>query len=72
MLNRNFELKPCPFCGGDAQFIEEYRGMGGSELCFYVECKICKARTRSTGGVWDDEKMRQAPNKAVERWNRRT
>ena len=32
------ELKPCPFCGGDAEFVQY------SPLQWSVECTSCKAR----------------------------
>ncbi len=40
MDKRNYDLKPCPFCGGDARLtrtkdISQY---------WYVECSACYAR----------------------------
>ena len=31
------ELKPCPFCGGEAHIEHEYAGVGHSYVC----CKKC-------------------------------
>ena len=57
------ELKPCPFCGGEAEII------GIKRKAFrvlrvnygYVKCKVCRAST----SVCDDEAH------AIEAWNRR-
>ena len=44
------DLKPCPFCGGDA---EEFFNFGGLSrhnkkiYYLYIECKDCGAKTRS-------------------------
>lgn len=34
-----YELKPCPFCGGEA----EVDGGG----CYWIHCKHCKVETRT-------------------------
>lgn len=52
----NFELKPCPFCGGEAEFFED------EFFCRYsVVCTGCGAGT-DTYGVERD---------AMDAWNRR-
>ena len=52
----NFELKPCPFCGGEAEFFED------EFFCRYsVVCTECGAGT-DTYGVERD---------AMDAWNRR-
>lgn len=38
------ELKPCPFCGGDAEF----SGPSDADTC-WVQCTQCKTR----GRLWD-------------------
>ncbi len=50
------ELKPCPFCGGEAKIVndEEFE-------VFFAICKHCNASTR----LFDDEVV------AIEAWNRR-
>lgn len=50
------ELKPCPFCGGEAE-LSEY---GGPQ--YLVECPFCEAGT-FTGRVSKDQ--------AIEDWNAR-
>ena len=72
------ELKPCPFCGGEARF----RGgnsispiyCGGAVvdaewdyLPVYVECRSCRASTVEFGSDNDDQNHEDA-EKA---WNRR-
>lgn len=59
------ELKPCPFCGGEAiirtyrTFIDEYHGIGTK---YYVACSECLA-DRHLGKLTENE--------AIEAWNTR-
>lgn len=59
------DLKPCPFCGGEAiirtyrTFIDEYHGIGTK---YYVECSECLAN-RHLGKLTENE--------AIEAWNTR-
>lgn len=77
------ELKPCPFCGGKAEF--DQTGYGATdhssvELRFAIRCKKCGATAPDAYGyiainlssngelnVWHDDK-----SKAIAAWNRRT
>lgn len=70
----NEELKPCPFCGGEAKIkaaSKEYIG-----FTIWCECKNCYAQA---GGYCPDmkkedtaiENIDSCRNKAVEAWNRR-
>lgn len=52
------EFKPCPFCGGEA----EYRD--GSSTTPYIRCKECGCRT---GSSRDREKLAQAWNTRCKR-----
>ena len=52
------ELKPCPFCGGEA---EEKEHRNCWEHYFYVKCKNCCVMTPFKFGE----------EKAIEAWNRR-
>ena len=56
----NKELKPCPFCGGEAE-------IGISLGNTYVICKYCCAATRQI----TIKANNRAVDKAVEFWNRR-
>ena len=63
----NEELKPCPFCGGEAKCMhhaEQSRLIfsTGSELstCYIIECKVCLVRIQR--GFKDD---------ALKAWNTR-
>ena len=58
------ELKPCPFCGGEA-LLEEFIVRKGFEAC--VVCTGCLV-TMPTSTYDESEK---AARKAIEAWNRR-
>ena len=59
---KEFELKPCPFCGGEALVDMHYHSPHGSIKLFYVICRMCLATTR--------KELRE--DKAIEIWNTRT
>lgn len=62
------KLKPCPFCGGEAQLTDDF-----SDYSFIVRCSLCGAETQTVimglDDVPDDEIIAQ--NLAIEAWNRR-
>ena len=74
----NEELKPCPFCGCEAEicsaFEDKYLGK-----YWYVRCKKCYSRS---SGIYESvkkleaneeyEAIREAWEKAIEAWNRRS
>ena len=56
----NAELKPCPFCGGEAEVHKHYPPFG-RRVIVTVRCTKC----RSNSGNWG------RTDKAIESWNRR-
>ena len=62
------ELKPCPFCGGEAE-LKKYMCSLGNDGYYVVECKICGAKgkaIRNTSFISENDEKR-----AIEAWNRR-
>ena len=59
MLDGVKELKPCPFCGGEAETLTAESMHGG--YLFVIMCDDCCSR----GGVYDTEA------EAIEAWNTR-
>ena len=59
------ELKPCPFCGGDAELSSgKFEGKATS----YVVCKCCG----SQGEFFFVSPKYASAIRAIEAWNRRT
>ena len=56
------ELKPCPFCGGEAKYIY-------SMPYNAVQCKKCKVFGKT---VVDSYEQKDGKAEAIEAWNRRT
>jgi Lar family restriction alleviation protein len=54
------ELKPCPFCGGEAKFDHDYNGWN------WIFCSQCNSSTNARVSAMDDCKPL-----LVEAWNRR-
>ena len=66
------ELKPCPFCGREAEIIAETkRNIGFTIWC---ECKECSARTcpNMENPAHAIKSIERCKEKAIESWNRRT
>ena len=63
------ELKPCPFCGGEAQIRQNdvCGGFGMYITKYFVMCAKCGAR----GASADDYYFEHPLAKAVTAWNRR-
>lgn len=59
----NTELKPCPFCGGEAEVLhyETFTINFSSVYKYYVSCKKCNANTDLKASIED----------VIKAWNRR-
>ena len=68
-MNKTPELKPCPFCGGEAKI----KRVTGSINYRYVKCSSCGARTKEWFGVdvavktWDTRVYQPEVQAAIER-----
>ena len=61
------ELKPCPFCGGEAEFVS---GSYNDVNFAYVRCTDCSAQT-CYDSDHDDMTFEEMEAAAVSDWNRR-
>ena len=59
-------LKPCPFCGGEAQINERYRSGTANRKMYWVSCKACGVSQQH-----DNTSGYRYQSKAIDRWNRR-
>ncbi|MGN1090082.1 MAG: Lar family restriction alleviation protein [Huintestinicola sp.] len=55
-------LKPCPFCGGEAEIVRTMN-MGNVTYRFFATCLVCGVETPRTA---------RTVKQATEAWNRRT
>ena len=55
------ELKPCPFCGGNAKNVKLRNIAVKIKEAYYVECAVCRVRTMVELDI----------DTAIEAWNRR-
>ena len=58
----NEKLKPCPFCGGEAN-------LGGNNVDVFVECERCSARPYA---IPETYAFTQDNQKVSSMWNKRT
>ena len=59
------ELKPCPFCGGEADYTDNYNG-NGTGHCVY--CTDCGCGTAILTGATPPEEMKA---RVYANWNKR-
>ena len=64
-MSEQWELKPCPFCGGEAEFDEDRCDEGHEHI--FIVCKECEAR-----GGWISMEQLHDKKKAIKDWNTRT
>ena len=68
------ELKPCPFCGGEAELLYKFRSTQDSDnhMLVRARCKDCNAQSPYKRSPkhhgWFDAINKK---KAIEAWNRR-
>lgn len=72
----NIELKPCPFCGGEAKLRESPNSRSEEGMSFYeVRCKKCGVHvTGKSFNFWTVEYDHENPQdqlSAAKRWNKR-
>lgn len=66
----NIELKPCPFCGGEATVSSyTYSTLGGGYVQFKVECERhdCPAQPTVDWHYWSEAEAAEAWNTRAER-----
>ena len=67
------ELKPCPFCGGEAKTINHPASWNKNILVAYVRCETCQVNGTpfelNTNHTYKDGA--EYIYKAIEAWNRR-
>ena len=65
------ELKPCPFCGGEAKLIKGFPSQQGkgSNIRF-VQCKRCNCKTKTFQQL-PFESWRDNEAAAIKAWNER-
>ena len=62
------ELKPCPFCGGEAELI--WNAIGGFAGCFDEDCPVGPSTsTFAVGDEWESEA--EAEPHIIDAWNTR-
>ena len=66
------DLKPCPFCGAEAN---EFWRMTRYGFVIYAQCQFCGASTRpkTAKGSPEDERFwnQEAVEEVIKMWNRR-
>lgn len=61
-------LKPCPFCGGEAEYNCFPTDYPTEHCCAYVVCTKCRAEINREGRVGDARRLKE---QAIDVWNRR-
>lgn len=65
------ELKPCPFCGGEAILCKDLNPDGHfAHKMVYVECNSCGCSTKHYRSS-DDRRITTRVSDAINAWNRR-
>lgn len=64
----NITLKPCPFCGGEAEIRHGGRGSVSKPITSFIACKSCGARTDQV----EVDAEYSSDEEAMLLWNART
>lgn len=65
------ELKPCPFCGGDAILCKNLMPNGDDSYeTIHVECQVCRSKTDSYFR-YTFKGPKDVYEAAIDAWNRR-
>lgn len=68
---RKIELKPCPFCGGEAKIESLPPDEQYETTSYYISCYDCGSST-SFGYIYVDKTARECTKKeTIDKWNRR-
>lgn len=67
LIDDSDRLKPCPFCGGEAEMCQAHDPDGPNDQGYYVECGKCGASTNVRFSCGED-----ARPLLMEQWNKRT
>jgi hypothetical protein len=62
-MRHNKELKPCPFCGGEAEVFD-------GNFFTFIKCKLCFVSTKAV--AIEKNNKGKARREVEELWNRRT
>lgn len=68
MAESEIKLKPCPFCGGEAEF---YSGYSNDLSYARVDCENCSAGTYNDSDRNPEATMEELEKSAIDDWNRR-
>lgn len=64
--DKKSELKPCPFCGGEAELNVKHGSYGYTPDIYYVKCKCCGQKVEVVS-----ERYKNLSDIVVGTWNRR-
>lgn len=67
LIDDSDRLKPCPFCGGEAEMHQSHDPDGPNDHGYYIACGKCGASTNLRFSCGED-----ARPLLMEQWNRRT
>lgn len=66
------DLKPCPFCGGEAEIVISPTNQEHNLSCYAVHCKRCYVMIGYADPHTRTTEFYKSPRSAAEMWNTRT